>query len=287
MLREDIRLAIRNIRNLPTLPAVVLRIMEVAQDRESSAKQLAEIVSNDQSVFARVLKLANSAFYGFSRQISNITQAVVVLGFDTVRSLALSVSTFDSLSRADSESRFDREGFWVHSIGAGMAARAIGGAMGSCDSGNLFVAGLLHDVGKVILDSHFREYYGIAVERLMVERRPTVEVEREVLDIDHAEVGGWIAARWRFPDALVAPIAHHHRPEAADWTGLEQTLIVHLANILVKRMKIGLCYEATAPEPSELVYSRLGLKPDVLPQVMEELDGAREEIDEFFMYLKG
>lgn len=285
--REDIRLAIRNIQNLPTLPTVVVRIMEVAQDRGSNAKQLAEIVSNDQSVFARVLKLANSAFYGFSRQITNITQAVVVLGFDTVKSLALSITTFDSLSKLSQESSLDRETFWFHSIGTGMVAKAIGKELGLRDTGSLFVSGLLHDLGKVILDTYFQEHYAVVIDRLVAEGRAPREVEHEVLDIDHAEVGGWLAARWRFPESLVAPIAHHHNPGSADESRLQETLTIHLANILTKRLEIGLAYETAIPEPDELVYSYLNVTPEVIDRIMEDLGGAQDEIDEFFQYLNG
>ena len=142
--REDIRLGIRNIKNLPTLPVIVSRILEVADDSGASANELAELVARDMSVSAKVLNLANSAFYGFSRRITTIPQAVVVLGFDTVRSLALSVSVFDSLSRNTSDVSFDREAFWIHSIGCGTASRLIAKELGFRDTGTFFVAGLLH-----------------------------------------------------------------------------------------------------------------------------------------------
>ena len=123
--REDIRLGIRNIKNLPTLPVIVSRVLEVADDSGSSANELADIVSKDMSVSAKVLNLANSAFYGFSRRITTIPQAVVVLGFDTVRSLALSVSVFETLKQTTDDVSFDREAFWIHSIGCGTSARLI------------------------------------------------------------------------------------------------------------------------------------------------------------------
>lgn len=121
--REDIRLGIRNIKNLPTLPIIVSRVLEVADDSGASANELAEIVARDMSVSAKVLNLANSAFYGFSRRITTIPQAVVVLGFETVRSLALSVSVFESLNSSQDAASFDREAFWVHSIGCGTVSR--------------------------------------------------------------------------------------------------------------------------------------------------------------------
>ncbi len=285
--REDIRLAVRNIRNLPTLPTVVTRILEAAQDKSANAKQVAEIVSNDQSISAKVLQLANSAFYGFSRQITTITQTVVILGFDTVRSLALSVSTFNTLSQNLEESNFDRGGFWLHSIGCGVATRPIAKKLGIRDAGTLFVAGILHDLGKVILDNYFREPYELAVQKMKSERRAAHEVEMEIMNIDHAEVGGWLASRWHFPPSLIVPVQYHHDPLAADEEYRRDAMIVHLANIMAKQLQIGVCYEAEVPDPDEAILNELNLTPDDIQLLLEELEGAKEEIDEFFKYLHG
>jgi len=141
--REDIRLGIRNIKNLPTLPVIVSRILEVADDSGSSANELAELVARDMSVSAKVLNLAISAFYGFSRRITTRPRAVVVLGCDTVRSLALSVSVFAALKNDTNEVSFDREAFWIHSIGCGTASRLIAKELKYRDTGTFFVAGLL------------------------------------------------------------------------------------------------------------------------------------------------
>ena len=192
--REDIRLGIRNIKNLPTLPVIVSRILEVADDTGSSANELAELVSRDMSVSAKVLNLANSAFYGFARRITTIPQAVVVLGFDTVRSLALSVSVFESLSKSSGEVSFDREAFWIHSIGCGTASRLTAKALSYRDTGTFFVAGLLHDLGKVILDTYFSEQYSEVVQEMVEEERSALDVETDILNIDHAAVGGLLAA---------------------------------------------------------------------------------------------
>jgi putative nucleotidyltransferase with HDIG domain len=214
--REDIRLGIRNIKNLPTLPVIVSRILEVADDSGSSANELAELVARDMSVSAKVLNLANSAFYGFSRRITTIPQAVVVLGFDTVRSLALSVSVFETLKPDTDEVSFDREAFWIHSIGCGTAARLIAKELSYRDTGTFFVAGLLHDLGKVILDTYFSAQYSEVIAEMVEEERSALDAETDILDIDHAEVGSWLATRWKFPEILVTPIAAHHNLMAAE-----------------------------------------------------------------------
>ena len=285
--REDIRLGIRNIKNLPTLPVIVSRILEVADDSGSSANELAELVARDMSVSAKVLNLANSAFYGFSRRITTIPQAVVVLGFDTVRSLALSVSVFESLSSNTGEISFDREAFWIHSIGCGTASRLVAKELGYRDTGTFFVAGLLHDLGKVILDTYFSEQYTEVVEEMVEEERSALDAETDILDIDHAEVGAWLAARWKFPEILVNPIAAHHNLIAAEEEFVKEAVIVHLANVLTKRAGIGLCYESVIQDPSDLVASELKLSNDQVAKISEDLEGERDQINEFFSYLSG
>ena len=236
--REEIWLEIRNIKELPTLPGVATRILEVTSQNEAGAQELAEIVRNDPAVSAKVLKMANSAFFGFSHQITTIPQAVVVLGFTSVRSLALGVSVFDTLSPTNISSEFDRQAFWVHAIGTATAARMVAKAIGQRDAGTPFVAGLLHDLGKVILDTYFTEIYQEVVQKVTKEGRSAADVEKEVLNLTHAEVGGWLAFRWKFPDILVIPIEHHHSlaPETDEF--LKETLVVYLANILAKRAGI-------------------------------------------------
>ncbi|MCZ6635762.1 MAG: HDOD domain-containing protein [bacterium] len=285
--REDIRLGIRNIRNLPTLPVIVSRILEVADDSGSSANELAGLVARDMSVSAKVLNLANSAFYGFSRRITTIPQAVVVLGFDTVRSLALSVSVFESLSRNEGDVSFDREAFWIHSIGCGTASRLIAKELGYRDSGTFFVAGLLHDLGKIILDTYFSEQYSEVVKEMVEEERPALEAETDILNIDHAEVGAWLAVRWKFPEILVTPIAAHHNLLAAEEEFVKEAVIVHLANILTKRAGIGLCYETDIAAPSDMVASDLKLTNDQISKIEGDLEGERDQINEFLSYLSG
>ena len=285
--REDIRLSIRNIKNLPTLPVIVARVLEVADDSGASANELAEIVSRDMSVSAKVLNLANSAFYGFSRRITTVPQAVVVLGFDTVRSLALSVSVFESLKNAEEGVSFDREGFWIHSIGCGTASRLIAKATGYRDTGTFFVAGLLHDLGKVILDTYFNELYQEVVEEMVEEARSALDAETDILDIDHSEVGGWLAARWKFPEVLVTPIASHHNPMGAAEEHFKEALIIHLANIVTKRAGIGLCYEESVADPSDLVGSELKISSAQIATFEEDLLGEKDGITEFFKQLAG
>jgi len=285
--REGIRLDLRNIRNLKTLPVIAIRIQEVATDAGASANQLAEVVAQDQATSAKVLSLANSAFYGFSRKISTIRQAVVVLGFDTIRSLALSVAVYDTFSEPSGVVNFDREAFWMNSIGCGTASRLVAKEMELRDRGTYFSAGLLHDLGKIILDMHSSDQYRDVVAQVAASGRPARDVELELLDIDHSEVGGLLAQQWKFPEVLVNPISFHHDPLSANPEFLRETLVVHLGDILARRADIGMGTESRVPEPVDLVYSELGLSDDQIDRIEVDLEEEKDPILEFLSLLSG
>jgi putative nucleotidyltransferase with HDIG domain len=279
--REAIRLSVRQIRDLPTLPVVVSRVLEAANNTETTAIELGEIVAQDVSVSAKVLSLANSAFYGFSRRITTIQQAVVVLGFDTVRSLALSVSVFDTLSQNTAPGSFDREAFWIHSIACGTASRLIAKTLRLPDQETYFVAGLFHDLGKIILDTYFHDRYIEVCQELERDPRPTYLIEKELLEIDHAEVGGLLSARWKFPEILVTPIACHHSLMPVKKQFLPITLAVHLADFLIKKSDLGLVYEKDTPDTSSLLKAHLKISSEQLKTVHQRLVDERDRIFEF------
>jgi HD-like signal output (HDOD) protein len=283
--RDEIKLTIRNVKNLPTLPGVATRILQVTQDTGSSAIELANIIRNDPTVSAKVLNLANSSFYGFSQRITTIPQAVVVLGFDMIRSLALGVSVFHALAAKTSEPSFEWDGFWLHSIGCGTAAKIVARDLGIRDEGTLFVAGLLHDLAKVFLDLHFRDSYHEVMKKVEAGEGPSYEIEREVMGVDHAEIGAWLAFRWKFPDLLLNPIAGHHDLSKVEEPYLRDATIVHLANILTKRAGIGAVYHVPVANPDDRVQSLLKLAPERVDRMSQDLGEQKAQIEEFFGYL--
>lgn len=256
-------------------------MLEAANNPETTAIELGEIVAQDVSVSAKVLSLANSAFYGFSRKITTIQQAVVVLGFDTVRSLALSVSVFDALSHDTNGASFDREAFWIHSIGCGTASRLIAKTLRLPDLETYFVAGLFHDLGKVILDTYFHDRYSEVCQSLEQDTRPVYLIEHDLLDIDHAEVGGLLTARWKFPEILVTPIACHHSLKPIKKQFLQITLAVHLANFLIKKADVGLAVETNTPDTSGLLKAHLKISSEQLKTVHQSLIDEKDRIFEF------
>jgi putative nucleotidyltransferase with HDIG domain len=235
---ERIRKVAQSVMGLPTLPTVVSKMLKMIDSRRTSADTLARLISTDQALTAKLLKLANSAYYGYSREISTVNMAIVVLGFNTVKDMGLWVSVFDAFKNASSATGFDAVKFWEHSAACGVAARMLSKNSGSRYTGEAFVAGLLHDMGKMILNQYFEKEL---VEVLRMARDEAVcleSAELAVLGVSHGRIGAWLAEKWNLPAIISDTIMHHHDP----WDSRTEPAFVALvavADILCHRAQIG------------------------------------------------
>lgn len=196
--------------NLPTLPAVAVRIIELGHDPESDIGEISKVVSLDPALAAKMLRTANSAFYGARRKAGNLRQALTTLGIDAAMTIALSFSLSAALRELD-ENHLDRIVFWKRSILAALASQAVGKQLGMASLEDLFLAGLLQDIGILVLDSVLPEEYGRAVGTA-ADHEQLIAAERQLLGTDHADVGAWILRRWCFPDHIVLGVAASHSP---------------------------------------------------------------------------
>ena len=228
----------RSIIGLPTLPTVITQMIGLIDNPKTSASEVSQLISTDQALTAKILKLANSAFYGFSREIATVNHAVVVLGFDTVKSLGLSVSVLERFAAGNAQTSFDRQKFWEHSIACGVAARLLADRLRYRVQGEAFAAGILHDIGKLILSQYFTEEFEQILTLTRDEGLHIGKAEKLVLGVTHAEIGLWLAEKWNLPDQLVMAIAYHHKPGRLDQDPKLASLI-HLADFLCRREKIG------------------------------------------------
>jgi putative nucleotidyltransferase with HDIG domain len=229
--RVHLKRVIDGLVALPTLPLVASRLLEAIADPDTYSEEIARIVALDPALTARTLRLANSDFYGFPRKVGSVELAVVVLGGPTVRDLVLSAAVFQTLGASGSE----LGALWDHSMATGVAARALADCAGYRLAGEAYAAGVLHDVGKVVLRQSFPDRFEGVLALARAQRISIAEAERGVLGSDHAEVGGWLAERWGLPADLVEAIAFHHRPDQAV-VNPELTNMTHLANALAERM---------------------------------------------------
>jgi len=226
---------VRNIIQLPTLPVVAMEVASLVDNPKTSAAALGRVISTDQALTARMLKIANSAFYGFPKRISTIDFAIVVLGFDALKEIVMSVSIINSF-RTKTNQEFNAEQFWQHSIVCGITARQAAQNSGYRISGEAFVAGLLHDIGILILHQHFRREFQEILQLQQKEGIPYLEAEEHVLGTTHAEVGSWLAERWNLPNQLVEAIAYHHNPDEAQYNPKLVTLL-HFADVFSMRLQ--------------------------------------------------
>ncbi|MEO5732161.1 MAG: HDOD domain-containing protein [Rubrivivax sp.] len=198
------------VRDLPALPAVVVELIQSLGQSDISANELAQKISHDQALAAKALRLANSSFYGMSRQVTSLADATAILGLRTLRSVATAAGLAGALS-ADRCAAFDFKAFWRHSIAAALCAQKLARARGM-DEDTAFVLGLLHDIGRLALASAFPQALGEAIAHQRAHDCLPQEAEQVVLGTDHAVVGALIAEHWRFTPGIVAAIRGHHAP---------------------------------------------------------------------------
>lgn len=282
---SETRRIVQRIVDLPALPIVVPQVLRLVEDQRASAGDLARVIGSDQALATRILRLANSAFYGFRREIVTINHAVVLLGFDTVKSIVLAATVFETLSEDGAGSAFNRGQFWLHVGATASAARLIAKSLRMTDAEAAFVGGLLHDVGKVVLDRFFHPRYA-EVARVAMEAPCLIrEAEVALFSVNHADVGRWLAERWRFPAAIVEPIAFHHQPTAASPDCRTLTAVVHLADVLSRNAGIGSGGDGLVPLPDADILRRLKVGPAELQRWSDELTQEREAVEAFLQVM--
>jgi len=226
---------LRRLKDLPPAPGILVEIWDVVGSENGSARKLAETLERDPALTAKLLRLANSAYFAVPRPISDVRSACVILGFEFVRNIAISVASFDALTRRIGRV-LDLQAFWSHSVAVGVCAKGLSAAAGLTPSGSAFCAGILHDIGKLVLATHSLEAYGRVVHRLEQSSDPITDVrtiEREELGLDHEQAGHELGTHWRFPPEILSAVGHHHEPwteegesrwgallAAADWMAL-------------------------------------------------------------------
>ena len=211
--REEIRTKIfSTIDELPTLPTVVPRLMELLEGTKSNASDVTEAISRDPALTSKILKVANSAYYGFPQEITDLERAVALLGFNMVKSLAMSVGVFQTLPSGQKMPYFSLEGLWIHSLSVATAIKEMTRRQGKEDEKSyLFIVGLLHDIGKVVLDQFFNDSFQKALAVAKDLEKPRLYLaERQVIGLDHGEVGGMLLERWNFPRVIIDPVTVHH-----------------------------------------------------------------------------
>jgi len=279
---QEIDLMLQKVDSVPTLPHLVNQLVQVVTSDKTSARDVAKIVSFDQAFTSKILRLVNSAFYGFPQKIGTVTHATAILGFNVLRSLALSISVFD-IFKGESFG-FDRAAFWKHSIGVGVSARALAKRIRYPEPEEVFIAGLLHDIGKVVMDKYMHDDF-IKVLRAVNEKDCTIrEAEIDVLGTDHARIGHRIGIRWNLPRRLRDSIRYHHIPPA-DLSTLadngKETALIHMGDIVCRVKNFGSGGDGKLLDPNEKLWAITGLTEEDLKAVLDTVDKEFETASAF------
>ena len=273
------RLIQSHILELPTLPMISLKMNETIAKPNSSANDIARVISRDTTLSARLLKIVNSAFYRFPSRIDSVSRAVAIIGTKQLTSLASGVAIINMFKNIPS-SIIDMKSFWKHSVRCGVHARIIASYHGVQNTERLFLSGLLHDIGRLILYNYAPDQAVYALTKARRTQNLLRGIECEDLEFDHAETGGQLLKRWKLPVLVEDAVRYHHNPWESQ-NSLEPS-IVHLADIMANAVGVGSSGERFVPPLDAGAWEVIGLSANVLEVIMKQADRHTEEIFTFF-----
>ncbi|MDD2743124.1 MAG: HDOD domain-containing protein [Rhodocyclaceae bacterium] len=266
-------------RQLPSLPVAVSDLLASFGNEDVDVEQIARQIARDQALTARVLRVANSSFYGLQSRVGTINEAVVVLGFRAVRSMVMAVA-MNGIFRVDQCRNFDAQAYLRHGVGAALAARALAPLAGH-NPELAFTGGLLHDIGQLVLAANFSAQYSAVLDYRSKHDCQLVIAERDILGIDHAEVGGMLATSWRFPESLRQAVAEHHAPASSLANSLAN--VVHIADAFAHALGLSGTPSELAVPVDKTAWERLGLDGDKCGKTLGEIERA---FDDTYLVLK-
>jgi putative nucleotidyltransferase with HDIG domain len=271
--RAELKEFVKGMRSIPALPGVLVKLDRLTGNDRASVGEIARVVSSDQALAAKVLRLVNSPFYGFPSRVSTISNAMVLVGINVIRGLILSSSVVELMER-------EVVGLWEHSMGTAVAANVIAKKAGIPDADEIATAALLHDVGRVLIKLRLGGEYCKLTDAVMVGPESMLTTEREQLQTDHAEIGGWLAHSWLLPDKLIEPITCHHDVERSSLYRT-RTAVVHVADVLIKASGFGFSGDEYVSRIHPLAWKAIGLSDRLLSEVLEEMDRLLMEARDF------
>lgn len=279
---------------LPTLPTIVYELSRVINDPMSSTGEVEEIMSNDQSLTAKVLKLANSAYYAIPGGVTSLQRAIAYIGYDAINQLVLSTSIIKTLGASPSKNatRFEPKEFWKHSLGVAMASETIAKLVRHRTPADLFICGLVHDIGKIAMHMIAPEVFSELLEHAAKNALTIEEAESALGTAKHTLIGRDLAAKWRLPAVFQATVAFHHQKEPARRTGLSQELnqvvdVVFLANLLVHALHFGNSGHSKIAGVPRDVLERLHLSQEDLKSLIEKVKNSLASVEAFLKIIDG
>ena len=261
---------VQDVSTIHSLPMFYSQLSEAIDHPRSSIGDIAKIISEDMGLTARILKLANSPLFGYFSKIDSITQAVTIIGVFQVRDLALAISVMDAF-KGIPEDLVNMEQFWKHSIATGLAARLLATSQREANIERFFVAGILHDVGRLVMYVRVPDLCLQLLEESRATGTLLYRAEMEYFSFDHADVGGALLKRWKIPPSVAEPVGSHHDCRRASQYPREAS-ILHVADIIAHALELGNSGEIFVPALDNAVWDRLQLSNYFLPTLVNQID---------------
>ncbi|MBN1760409.1 MAG: HDOD domain-containing protein [Chitinispirillaceae bacterium] len=282
---EQLRDRIEHFANLPTLPQVATRLMSIINNPLTSSSDVAFVVGQDLSLSAKVLRLANSAFYGIPRSITSINNAVVILGLKVINTMVLSLTVFDMFpDDKQTSALFDRKSFWLHSLSCGLIAKFLATRIRKVilfDPEEAFCAGLLHDIGKVVMEQYLHDDFHDALEHATINKIPIYQAENSTLGYSHTDIAEWLTTSWSLPSEIRLSLMYHHDPQRSVQSQ-DIISLCHLADWLCYKTGMVISGDYEAPELDENAMQLLKLLPEDIEAIKELLPVELEKTSIFY-----
>jgi putative nucleotidyltransferase with HDIG domain len=271
----------KSVQDLPALPGVVARILKETESPDACAATIERMLSSEQALASKVLRVVNSAYYGLSGQVTSLSQAIVILGLQQIRNLVLSVSAFSAIKPRTPRQQETMRIFWLHSFGTAAATQTIAQKKRFAiqDAETAFVGGLLHDIGRLFLFSNFTQTYDQVLRYAEQKRMPVENAERRLLGLDHGEIGAQMGEHWKLPKTLVKLIGDHEVPSADEVDPL--LYAINVGDWITKNLYFDLDRVDVVPPP-DFVMQWLSLTPEEIDALRDETNAKVEDAQQMF-----
>ncbi len=261
-MNDSLRVFVQRIAKLPTLPQIAQDILNLINDDMVSVSRLESIIEKDPTISARILSVANSAFFGTGRPVTSVSNAIIRIGFNNVKYISLGVALMTVHGRERLDLPLDSRRIFQHSIAVGFVGKALAGVVADVDPDDAFVGGILHDIGLLVLNSYFEVAYRSVIEEFLT-IPSLLDAERKVLGFTHDEIGYWLADKWNLPDMILDVINYHHRPSSAV-RNRSVVSLVHIADVVTSDHFFRICEKNPSYELDASSLGLLNLSPERL-----------------------
>ncbi|MDR3001233.1 MAG: HDOD domain-containing protein [Fibromonadaceae bacterium] len=267
---RQLEIAIKNMGELPTLPSVFFTVSKMLSEPRTSASDVGQAVSSDQVIASKILKIANSAFYGLTGRVNTVSHAIAVLGFSATKNIVLTTSVLSALNLKNPIKGFNLAAFWKHSAAVGAIAKLIAKEVLPSKQEEAFAAGLLHDIGKLVLAICAPEDFAKCINLAVGRKGLFLDAEKELLGVDHTDIAVWVNDKWKLPAEIAAALTNHHKDIAVSGKYGELVAVVKLADVLARGLQLGHACDSSIPIMEDKSWDLLKMTPQKLDKILIE-----------------